>query len=90
MITGLAGIRPSEGNQLTVNPLIPTNTWDYFCLENVVYKSHKLTILYDKSGKKYKRGKGLMIFVNGVLKKKTNRIIKNIIPFLYKSHEFSS
>ena len=74
VISGLVGIRPSEGNLLTVNPLIPTDTWDYFCLENVMYKGHKLTILYDKSGKKYKQGKGFRIFVDGVLKKKTNRI----------------
>ncbi|MDR1341479.1 MAG: hypothetical protein LBK58_15725 [Prevotellaceae bacterium] len=76
VITGLAGIRPSEGNKLTVNPLIPADTWDYFCLEDVVYKGHKLTILYDKSGKKYKRGKGLRIFVDGVLKNKSNKIEK--------------
>jgi hypothetical protein len=74
VISGLVGIRPSEGNLLTVNPLIPADTWDYFCLENVLYKGHKLTILYDKSGKKYKQGKGFRIFVDGVLKKKTNRI----------------
>jgi hypothetical protein len=74
IITGLAGIRPSEGNRLTVNPLIPTGTWDYLCLENVMYKGHKLTILYDKSGKKYNRGKGLHVFVDGVLRKKTNSI----------------
>ncbi|MDR1602677.1 MAG: hypothetical protein LBS42_09655 [Tannerella sp.] len=70
VITGLAGIRPSEGNQLTVNPLIPADTWDYFCLENVMYKGHKLTVVYDKSGKKYNRGKGLQVFVDGVLKGK--------------------
>ncbi|MDR1584478.1 MAG: hypothetical protein LBS55_14705 [Prevotellaceae bacterium] len=74
VITGLAGIRPSEGNLLTINPLIPADTWDYFCLEDVIYKGHKLTILYDKSGKKYKRGKGLRVFVDGVLKGKTNSI----------------
>jgi hypothetical protein len=74
VITGLVGIRPQEGGKLTVNPLIPADTWDYFCLENVPYKGRKLTILYDKSGKKYNRGKGFCIFVDGVLKKKTNKI----------------
>jgi trehalose/maltose hydrolase-like predicted phosphorylase len=69
VITGLAGIRPQEGNKLTVNPLVP-DTWDYFCLENLVYKGHKLTVLYDRDGKKYKKGKGLMLFVDGKLKKK--------------------
>ena len=58
------------------DPLIPANTWDYFCLENVMYKDHKLTMLYDKSGKKYKRGKGLQVFVDGVLKGKSDKIEK--------------
>jgi hypothetical protein len=74
VITGLAGIRPAEGNLLTVNPLIPAETWDYFCLENVIYKGHKLTVLYDKSGKKYKRGKGLQVFADGVLKGESAKI----------------
>jgi hypothetical protein len=76
VITGLAGLRLQEGKQLTVNPLIPADTWDYFCLENVLYKGHKLTILYDKLGKKYKRGKGLQVFVDGVLKGKSDKIEK--------------
>ncbi|MDR0698872.1 MAG: hypothetical protein LBG28_06615 [Tannerella sp.] len=76
VITGLAGIRPSEGDKLTVNPLIPANTWNYFCLENVLYKGHKLTVVYDKSGKKYRRGKGLRVFVDGVLKGKSDKIGK--------------
>jgi hypothetical protein len=74
VISGLVGIRPQEDGQLTVNPLVPADTWDYFCIDNVLYKGHKLTVLYDKSGKKYKRGKGLRVFVDGVLKKKTNKI----------------
>jgi hypothetical protein len=76
VITGLAGIHSSEGGQLIVNPLIPADTWDYLCLEDVMYKGHKLTILYDKSGKKYKRGKGLQVFVYGVLKGKSDKIEK--------------
>jgi hypothetical protein len=76
VISGLAGIRPQEGNRLTVNPLVPADTWDYFCLDNVIYKGRKLTVLYDKSGKKYNRGKGLMIFVDDVLKGKSNKIGK--------------
>jgi hypothetical protein len=48
----------------------------YFCMEDVTYKGHKLTILYDKSGKKYKRGKGLRVFVDGVLKGKSSKIGK--------------
>jgi hypothetical protein len=81
VITGLVGIRPQDGNRLTVNPLIPQNTWDYFCLDNVMYRGHKLTVLYDRSGKKYKRGKGLLIFVDGALKYKSGKIGKITVNY---------
>lgn len=74
VITGLIGIRPQEGKQITINPLIPADTWDYFCLDNLMYKNHKLSVVYDKYGTKYKQGKGFMIFVDGTLKKKTATI----------------
>jgi hypothetical protein len=64
IITGLAGLRPSLDNTLTINPLIP-DTWDWFCLDDVYYKGHTITIQWDKTGEKYKRGKGLRIFVDG-------------------------
>ncbi|KAA6313151.1 Beta-L-arabinobiosidase [termite gut metagenome] len=65
VISGLIGIRPQEGNQLTVNPLIPADTWDYFCIDNVLYHGKKITVIYDKTGKKYGKGKGLIVLVNG-------------------------
>jgi len=48
-----------------VNPLIPENTWDYFCLDNVLYHGRVLTIIWDKTGKKYKKGRGLSVFADG-------------------------
>jgi hypothetical protein len=65
IISGLIGIRPQEGNVLVVNPLLPDNTWDYFCLENVLYHGKRITVLYDKTGDRYHKGKGLMIFIDG-------------------------
>ncbi|GHT60200.1 hypothetical protein AGMMS50239_08680 [Bacteroidia bacterium] len=79
VITGLIGVRPQEGEQVTINPLIPADTWDYFCLDDLTYKSHKISVLYDKYGTKYKQGKGFMIFVDRVLKVKTNSVEKQII-----------
>ncbi|MDR1815031.1 MAG: hypothetical protein LBR18_09335 [Tannerella sp.] len=76
IITGLIGIRPEGSNQLTVNPLIPKGIWDYFCLDDVQYKGHKLTIIYDKTGKKYKKGAGFRIFVDGKLAAKSKSITK--------------
>ena len=65
IITGLVGLRPRADNIIEVNPLIPENTWDYFCLDNVLYHGRVLTIIWDKTGKKYKKGRGLSVFADG-------------------------
>ncbi len=65
VITGLAGLRPRTDDVIEVNPLVPTDTWDWFCLDNVVYHGRLITILWDKTGKKYGKGKGLKVFVDG-------------------------
>ena len=64
VITGLAGLRPGEGNILEVNPLVP-EAWDYFCLGNVLYHGIILTIVWDRTGEKYGIGKGLQVFADG-------------------------
>lgn len=38
---------------------------DYFCLDELNYKGRVLTIIWDRSGEKYGRGKGLTILVDG-------------------------
>lgn len=65
IITGIVGLRPRSDDKIEVNPLIPVDQWDYFCLDNLSYHGDKLTILWDKTGNKYHRGKGLRIFRNG-------------------------
>jgi len=65
IISGLIGIRPQEDGVLAVNPLIPDDEWDYFCLEDVMCHGKRITVMYDKTGSKYNKGKGLMIFVDG-------------------------
>lgn len=71
VITGLAGLRPRADNVLEVNPLLPTappqaaNAVTYFCLENVLYHGQAVTILYDRDGRRYGRGAGLSLYVNG-------------------------
>ena len=74
IISGLVGIRPQEGNTLTVNPLLPDGEWDYFCLEDVLYHGKRITVLYDKKGTKYNKGKGLTVFVNGVKKASSRKL----------------
>ena len=65
VINGLVGIRPAVGNEFEVNPLVPKDAWDYFCLDNVLYHGRTITIIYDKNGTHYHQGKGLKVLVDG-------------------------
>jgi hypothetical protein len=65
IITGLVGLRPRADNIIEVNPLLPAGKWDWFCLDNVLYHGKIITIVWDKTGLKYKKGKGLTVWVNG-------------------------
>jgi len=65
IITGLVGLRPRADNLVVVDPLMPDGVWDYFCLDNVHYHGHTLTIFYDKTGDRYGKGKGLHVLADG-------------------------
>jgi predicted GH43/DUF377 family glycosyl hydrolase len=65
IITGLVGLRPCADDTIEINPLVPEGTWDYFCLDDVPYHGHSLTILFDKTGERYRRGAGLRVFADG-------------------------
>ena len=65
IINDLIGIKPRQDNVLEIFPLIPKNQWDWFMLDQVSYHHKKLTILWDKTGKKYNKGKGLLVLVDG-------------------------
>lgn len=65
IITGLVGLRPRADNIVEVNPLLPDNTWPYFCLDHLAYHGHTLTIVWDETGERYARGAGLYILVDG-------------------------
>jgi hypothetical protein len=65
IITGLVGLRPRPDNVIEVNPLLPPGKWDWFCLDNVLYHNKIITIVWDKNGLKYRKGKGLGVWANG-------------------------
>ena len=65
IITGLVGLRPRGDNTIEVNPHVPAGKWDWFCLDNVLYHGHNLTIVWDKNGNKYHMGKGFKVLVDG-------------------------
>jgi hypothetical protein len=81
LITGAAGLRPRKDDVVEVNPLVPAGTWDWFCLDNVPYHGRTLTILWDRDGRKFRRGSGLRLFADGreiarspVLRRVTGRL----------------
>ena len=66
IINDLVGIKPATGNTLEIHPLIPKDKWDWFCLDNVLYHGKLITVLWDKTGKKYGKGKGFRVYSDGV------------------------
>jgi hypothetical protein len=76
VISDLIGVRPSMNNSLTIHPLIPDDYWDWFCLDNVKYHNKMLTIIWDKDGTKYNKGKGFSIFIDGQLKNNAQNLEK--------------
>lgn len=65
VITGLAGLRPRPDNIVEVNPLIPSSKWDWFCLDQVPYHGRVLTVVWDKTGSRFGKGKGLRVLADG-------------------------
>jgi hypothetical protein len=65
LITGLAGLRPRADDTVEVAPLLPAGEWDWFCLDGVRYHGRELTILWDRDGRRYGRGAGLQVMVDG-------------------------
>jgi hypothetical protein len=65
LITGVVGLVPRMDDLIEIDPLIPPDQWDWFCLDRVQYRDQVLTILWDRDGSRYNRGKGLQLFVNG-------------------------
>jgi hypothetical protein len=65
VISDLVGLKPREDNVLEIFPLIPQNQWKWFALDNVLYHGHTISVLWDKTGAKYHKGKGFIIFAEG-------------------------
>lgn len=65
VINDLVGLKPADANRIMIKPLVPDGIWDWFCLDNISYHGRTLTILWDKTGTKYGKGKGFLLFVDG-------------------------
>jgi hypothetical protein len=67
LITGLVGLRPRADAKIVLHPLLPAGTWTYFAVDGLPYHGHLLAIVYDETGKRYRQGRGLLLFVDGKL-----------------------
>ena len=65
IINGLIGIRPQADNKVVINPLVPDGLWDWFCLDRVRYHGRMLTVLWDKTGERYRKGQGMIVIADG-------------------------
>jgi len=76
VISGLVGLVPRDDDTIEVDPLLPADAWDWFCLDNVEYHGHTLTILWDRTGEHYHRGPGLAVLVDGTEVGRTPQLTK--------------
>ena len=65
VISGLVGIVPREDDTLQIDPLVPADVWEWFCLDGVRYHGHSLCIVWDRAGRRYGRGAGFTVWVDG-------------------------
>lgn len=65
LITGVIGLHPRPDDIVEISPLLPSDTWDWFCLDGVKYHGHMLTVIWDKDGSRYGRGAGLRVLADG-------------------------
>ncbi|TKG89407.1 hypothetical protein EYV94_25630 [Puteibacter caeruleilacunae] len=65
VISGLAGLEIHEDGTISVDPLVPNKSWEWFCLDGIQYQGKTLCVVYDKTGKKYGEKSGLSVLVDG-------------------------
>ena len=62
IISGIVGVK-YESDKFEASPVIPED-WEYFKLENIYFRGNVYSVIYDKTGNKYNKGKGLQIICN--------------------------
>jgi hypothetical protein len=81
IITGLVGIKPRADDILEVDPLAPAD-WAWFALDDVAYRGHLVSVVWDKDGTRYRQGKGFHLLVDGrkVASSDTLGVLKAKLP----------
>ncbi len=66
VITGLMGVVPRADSALEIRPLVP-KSWDWWALDDMLIRGHRVSVFFDRDGSRYARGKGFQIEVDGKL-----------------------
>ncbi len=82
LISGVVGLAPRPDRTVEVWPLLPAGTWNWYCLDGVKYHGHVLTIIWDRDGSRYGRGKGLVVLADGKQIAKADKLehVTGILP----------
>lgn len=66
VLTGLIGFISVSQRSFAIHSLLKDEWWAYFCVDQIKYRGHYVTILWDRQGDVYNRGKGLHIYVDEI------------------------
>lgn len=83
VISDLLGIKPYYNNYIEINPLIPDD-WDWFAIEKIKYQDKFISVIWDRTGKKFNVGKGLLLIVDNKIVDRRKKIEKIIYKFEYE------
>ena len=75
ILSDLIGIKPKLNNTIEIKPLVPDD-WEWFAVDNIYYQDKKFSLIWDETGKKYGRGKGLTLFRDNILVANSSKIEK--------------
>ena len=76
VIRGICGVSLGERDEICINSAIQEADLDYFKIDDLPYKNHSVTVLYDKSGERYQRGKGLFVDVDNKCRAHSEKLEK--------------
>ncbi|MBQ7474745.1 MAG: hypothetical protein IJS78_02355 [Clostridia bacterium] len=74
VISGLCGVRPREDGTLSVLPMFREDQLLYLCLDGAPCLGRFVTVVWDRTGGRFGRGRGLSVLVDGETVGRSDRI----------------
>ena len=65
VLSGVVGLIPSANGSLVVNPLVPAEALPWWAADGMVLHGRVVSVLFDADGKKYGKGAGLKVWLDG-------------------------